>query len=202
MADIVRATATDVPALAAVLASAYAEDPVWSWLMPHNRDRRLRLLFTAHLAQQVPAGRVWTDPDRTVAAVWAEPGKWKLPVTYLLRNAGPLLRATGARLPRTAGRLFAMEHRHPAGPEHWYVEYIGTRADARGTGRGARVLGGLLEQADADGRPVFLESSNRRNLTFYQRHDFAVHEEMTFRTGPPMWSMWRRDTGRQGVFRE
>ncbi|OKJ76430.1 GNAT family N-acetyltransferase [Streptomyces sp. CB02460] len=190
--DIVRATASDVPALAGVLASAYAEDPVWSWLMPRDRDRRLRLLFTAHLAQQVPAGRVWTDRDRTVAAVWAEPGAWKLPVTYLLRNAGTLLRASRTQLPRTAGRLLVLEHRHPARPAHWYVEYIGTRADARGTGRGSVVLGGLLERADADGRPVFLESSNSRNLTFYRRHGFEVREEMTFRSGPPMWSMWRR----------
>ncbi|MEW1888061.1 GNAT family N-acetyltransferase [Streptomyces sp. NPDC085659] len=190
--DIVRATASDVPALAGVLASAYAEDPVWSWLMPRDRDRRLRLLFTAHLAQQVPAGRVWTDGERTVAAVWAEPGAWKLPASYLLRNAGTLLRASRAQLPRTAGRLLALEHRHPARPAHWYVEYIGTHADARGTGRGSVVLGGLLERADADGRPVFLESSNSRNLTFYRRHGFEVREEMTFRSGPPMWSMWRR----------
>lgn len=194
MTDIVRAAASDVPALAAVLASAYAEDPVWSWLMPHDRGRRLRLLFTAHLAQQVPAGRVWTDQDRTVAAVWAEPGQWKLPASYLLRNAGTLLRAGRGQLPRIGLRLLALEHRHPAGPAHWYVEYIGTHADARGTGRGSQVLGGLLEQAD--GRPVFLESSNRRNLTFYGRHGFAVHEEMTFRAGPSMWSMWRRETGR------
>ncbi|WP_330311908.1 GNAT family N-acetyltransferase [Streptomyces sp. NBC_00523] len=190
--DIVRATASDVPALAGVLASAYAEDPVWSWLMPRDRDRRLRLLFAAHLAQQVPAGRVWTDGERTVAAVWAEPGAWKLPASYLLRNAGTLLRASRAQLPRTAGRLLALEHRHPARPAHWYVEYIGTHADARGTGRGSVVLGGLLERADADGRPVFLESSNSRNLTFYRRHGFEVREEMTFRSGPPMWSMWRR----------
>ncbi|MFE7573767.1 GNAT family N-acetyltransferase [Streptomyces sp. NPDC057521] len=190
--DIVRATASDVPALAGVLASAYAEDPVWSWLMPRDRDRRLRLLFTAHLAQQVPAGRVWTDRDRTVAAVWAEPGAWKLPASYLLHNAGTLLRAARTQLPRTAGRLLALEHRHPARPAHWYVEYIGTHADARGTGRGSVVLGGLLERADADGRPVFLESSNSRNLTFYRRHGFEVREEMTFRSGPPMWSMWRR----------
>ncbi|WP_333733206.1 GNAT family N-acetyltransferase [Streptomyces sp. IBSBF 3010] len=190
--DIVRATPSDVPALAGVLASAYAEDPVWSWLMPRDRDRRLRLLFAAHLAQQVPAGRVWTDGERTVAAVWAEPGAWKLPASYLLRNAGTLLRASRAQLPRTAGRLLALEHRHPARPAHWYVEYIGTHADARGTGRGSVVLGGLLERADADGRPVFLESSNSRNLTFYRRHGFEVREEMTFRSGPPMWSMWRR----------
>ncbi|WP_328900048.1 GNAT family N-acetyltransferase [Streptomyces sp. NBC_00441] len=190
--DIVRATASDVPALAGVLADAYAEDPVWSWLMPRDRDRRLRLLFTAHLAQQAPAGRVWTDRDRTVAAVWAEPGAWKLPAGHLLRNAGTLLRAGRTQLPRTAVRLLALEHRHPARPAHWYVEYIGTHADARGTGRGSVVLGGLLERADADGRPVFLESSNSRNLTFYRRHGFEVREEMTFRSGPPMWSMWRR----------
>ncbi|MFE6762301.1 GNAT family N-acetyltransferase [Streptomyces sp. NPDC057689] len=189
--DIVRATASDVPALAGVLASAYAEDPVWSWLMPDDRDRRLRRLFTAHLAQQVPAGRVWTDPERTVAAVWAEPGAWKLPAAYLLRNAGTLLRVGRAQLPRMAVRLLTLEHRHPVRPAHWYVEYIGTHADARGTGRGSTVLAGLLERADADGRPVFLESSNSRNLTFYRRHGFEVREEMAFRSGPPMWSMWR-----------
>lgn len=45
MTDMVRAAGSDVPALAAVLADAYAEDRVRSWLMPQDRYRRLRLLI-------------------------------------------------------------------------------------------------------------------------------------------------------------
>lgn len=192
MSDLRRAEPSDAVVLADVLVSAYAEDPVWSWLMPRERERRLRLLFRAHLAQQIGHGRVWTDSTRQVATVRAEPGAWKLPTSYLLRNAGALVRAGRAQLPRIGTRLLTLEHRHPTAPEHWYVEFIGTHARARGTGRGAAVLGGLLEQADADGRPVFLESSNARNLTFYERHGFVVDQRMTFRAGPPMWAMWRK----------
>ncbi|MDG4857552.1 GNAT family N-acetyltransferase [Streptomyces sp. T-3] len=191
MADIVRATPADVHALAAALTSAYDSDPVWDWLLPRDRDRRLNLLFTGHLSQQVALGRVWTDIDRTVAAVWCPPGEWKLPTSYLLRHAPLLARVGRAQLPRVAGRLLTLEHRHPAGPSHWYLEFIGTHAGARGTGRGSVVLGGLLAQADSDGRPVYLESSNPRNLSFYERHGFKVSSRMDFRSGPPMWAMWR-----------
>lgn len=76
-------------------------------------------------------------------------------------------------------------------PPHWYVESLGARAKAQGTGLGGVVLGGLLERAEADGRPVFLESSNERNLGFYQRLGFVTERRLRFRSGPDMWAMWR-----------
>ncbi|MGA4858886.1 GNAT family N-acetyltransferase [Streptomyces koyangensis] len=191
MGRLVQARAADVEVLAGVLASAYRDDPVWAWLMPRDREWRLRLLFRGHLAQQIPYGRVWTDEGRRVVCVWAEPGAWKLPTAYLLRNGGTLVRAGRGQLPRVGARLLALERRHPRVPAHWYVEFLGTRAEARGTGLGGVVLGGLLERADTDGRPVFLESSNERNLGFYQRLGFVTERRLTFRSGPDMWAMWR-----------
>lgn len=73
MVRLVRAGAADAEGLAGVLASAYRDDPVWSWLIPRDRKWRLRLLFRGHLGQQIPHGRVWTDDGRRVACVWAEP---------------------------------------------------------------------------------------------------------------------------------
>ncbi len=195
MSDIVRATRADVHALAETLTSAYEDDPVWNWLLPRERDRRIRGLLRAHLAQQVDLGRVWSDIDRSVAVVWCPPGEWQLPVSYLLRNAAVLARTGRAQLPRMGGRLLTLERRHPKAPEHWYLEYIGTHADARGTGRGSVVLSALLRQADEAGQPTYLESSNERNLSFYKRHGFALREELTFRSGPPMWAMWRAADG-------
>lgn len=39
--------------------------------------------------------------------------------------------------------------------------------------------------------PIYLESSNRRNLAFYRRAGVEVAEELTFRYGPPQWTLWR-----------
>ncbi|WP_415950532.1 GNAT family N-acetyltransferase [Streptomyces sp. KLOTTS4A1] len=194
MADIVRAARADVHALADVLADAYEDDPVWEWLVPRERVTRLRVLFRDLLAMQAGRGRVWTDIDRTVAAVWCPPGQWKVGAGDIVRNMPVLVRTGRARLPLLLGMLQRMEQKHPVEPGHWYLEFIGTHSKARGTGHGSAVLGALLEQADASGKPVYLESSNERNLTFYKRHGFTVQEEMTYRSSPPMWRMWREAT--------
>ncbi|MBC9712602.1 GNAT family N-acetyltransferase [Streptomyces sp. TRM66268-LWL] len=194
MADIVRATRADVYALADVLADAYEDDPIWEWLVPRERVPRLRRFFRDVLAMQADRGRLWTDIDRTVAAVWCPPGEWKVGVGDIVRNIPVLVRTGRTRLPLLLGMLQHMESKHPVEPEHWYLEFIGTHSSARGTGRGALVLSALLEQADASGQPAYLESSNERNLTFYKRHGFALREEMTYRSSPPMWRMWREAT--------
>ncbi|MEY6569699.1 GNAT family N-acetyltransferase, partial [Streptomyces sp. PGLac3x] len=127
MGRLVQARAADGEGLAGVLASAYRDDPVWAWLKPRDREWRLRMLFRGHLAQQIPCGRVWTDDGRRVVCVWAEPGAWKLPAAYLLRNAGTLVRAGRGELPRVGARLLALERRHPRVPPHRYAEFLGAR---------------------------------------------------------------------------
>ena len=44
---------------------------------------------------------------------------------------------------------------------------------------------------DADGMPVYLESSNERNLAWYGRHGFEVTGEVVILGGPRIWPMWR-----------
>jgi hypothetical protein len=51
----------------------------------------------------------------------------------------------------------------------------------------------MLERADAEGLPVYLESSNPRNLTFYRRHGFEAWGEVIRMPegGPSVQPMWR-----------
>ena len=89
------------------------------------------------------------------------------------------------------GGLERMEERHPQDRSHWYLFILGTEPAAQGQGLGSALLAQVLARVDADGMPVYLESSNERNLAWYGRHGFEVTSEVVILGGPRIWPMWR-----------
>jgi ribosomal protein S18 acetylase RimI-like enzyme len=188
-----RAVPSDAPALSETLADAFNGDPVWDWMLPPGSHRaRLRRIFGRLLGYALPRGHVYATEDLTTVTMWSPPGEWKLPLSAVLRSAVPMARAAGVRLPRLLGRLNDIERVHATQPDpHWYLEFIGTARERQGHGAGAALLVDALDRFDALGLPTYLESSNPRNLPFYQRHGFTVTAELSFRSGPPQWTLWR-----------
>ena len=197
------ASAADVERLAATLTDAFADDPLSRWMTPaHGYPGRLTHLFRFLLSDGVSRAVVDTlagGPDIALAgaAIWTRPGQWKVPGTTLVRNAGLIARASGMRLPRLIGRLTQLEHLHPTEPAHWYLQVLGVACDHRGRGLGSALLSSRLAQLDEQQVPAYLESSNPRNLSLYQRHGFTITKEVAFRHGPPQWLMWREPRPRQ-----
>ena len=189
------AAAVDLDALAATLASAFAEDPMWTWLFDTaaNPDggEGLRSFFGIALKAGLTRGHLYTNADRSAAAVWAPPD-----VGSLGRPDGEAL---GALLAQTCGdagvrRLGALaagtRGAHPA-ESHFYLFILGVHGDRRSEGLGAEVIAPVLDLCDREGWPAYLESSNPRNLTFYRRHGFEVTGEIELDGGLTMSSMWR-----------
>jgi len=48
-----------------------------------------------------------------------------------------------------------------------------------------------LERVDAEGLPAYLESSNARNVSLYERHGFEVIGEIQHGSSPTMLPMYR-----------
>jgi ribosomal protein S18 acetylase RimI-like enzyme len=75
---------------------------------------------------------------------------------------------------------------------HWYLGYVGVAPGHQGQGIGAALLREVLVKADADAVPAYLESSNERNLSLYERHGFVVTKAFqALGRGPTIWRMWR-----------
>ena len=179
-----QATREDLPRLAATLAEAFTGDPVWTWMVPSRPGKRR--IFAALLRHAIPKGHVYTVDEGQAVAMWAPPGQWKLPASAMARAAAPMALATGWRLPRLLGRNTEIERLHEKVPaQHWYLEFIAS------TERG---LGSVLMEHGVDvvtrGLPIYLESSNPRNLSFYKRHGFEVTGEPPMRCGPPQWTLF------------
>jgi GNAT superfamily N-acetyltransferase len=193
------ATSADVAAAASTLAAAFQDDPVFSSLLtdPARRPARLARFFTTIGRIQLPYGHIYvapgagTDPPDGVA-IWAPPEHWKLPTSTVVRTLPDLTRVFGTKTVTALGVLTTMEKRHPPDPPHWYLEFLGTAPHRQGQGVGAAVLAPVLERADAEGVPAYLENSNPVNLPFYSRLGFNVTGTFTAgKHGPTMWSMWR-----------
>lgn len=186
---------TDARLAGQVLGRAFVDDPVFGWLMQGRRDlegglTRVFGSFAGSVARTAD-GRVLLDPQRRAAALWLPPGHAKVPLAELVRSAPGLLRAFGPGLLRALRLLTVVERHHPERP-HWYLEAIGTVPSSRGKGVGPSLMAPVLEACDAARLPAYLESSNPRNISFYERHGFVTQPLFALPPGCPVITpMWR-----------
>lgn len=204
-ADIVRrATQDDVPRLARLFTAVFASDPVFGWLTRSGRARHaaleqffLRILKT----RTVPHGETWLAANGLAAAAWIPPYSPPSAPSLLddLSMFPTLLRLTGLlRLPRGAAIAAAMAGSHPD-ETCFYLAFIGVAPRLQGAGLGSLLLERTLARVDAVGAPAYLENSNPRNLTLYERAGFSVTRKISAGRGaPPLFAMRRPARTRQG----
>lgn len=186
--------------IAAVLAEAFRDDPLFAWFIgpaPGSDEARLAM-FTGWVREQFELGRrnqvVEQDGAIRAAALWTEPpGAQATPRLRLLRGLWGERQISGLRrFPRFVRMVMATEARYPRFP-HYYLGAIGAADTARGTGAGSKLIRATLEEADAAGLPTYLESSNPRNLTFYWRHGFRLLEELRLGRNAPALTLMLRE---------
>ncbi len=193
--DVRKAGPPETAGLASTLARAFYSDPVFSWLLP-DASRRLA---TCQRGFDLYLRKVWLRHEETYTVgdiagvcVWDPPGTWQLPLREQLSLLPSMLRVFGRALPRTLATLNALEKNHPREP-HYYLVFIGVAPECQGEGRGSILMHPVLQRCDAEGIPAYLEASSPSSRGLYERHGFAVTEEVRVtRSAPPMWRMWRQ----------
>ena len=75
--------------------------------------------------------------------------------------------------------------------DSWYLEYLGVDPKSHSLGLGSLILKNSLSKIDALHQPAYLESSNPRNMSLYERHGFEIVNKFQFGDGPPIHTMFR-----------
>jgi ribosomal protein S18 acetylase RimI-like enzyme len=184
------ATTTDEAALIAVITLAFSTDPAARWIYPDPHQ------YLTHFPPFVRAfgGKAFAHESAYYmdgyagAALWLPPG-----VQPDKDTLGSLIQNTVSEWDR--GDLFAvleqMGSYHPKEP-HWYLPLIGVEAIHQGHGYGSVLMEHALRPCDRDQTLAYLESSNPRNLSLYQRHGFEILGTIQVGTSPPLFPMLRR----------
>ena len=156
----------------ATLVLAFGTDPVARWMYddPHQYLLHIPRLFRALGISSFASGAAQRTSDGLGVALWLPPG--------IHGDDGPLEAVIGESIAGEkqgdVGAVFEQtEHYRPTEP-HWYLSLIGVEALHRNKGCGAALLQHGLRQCDRDHRSAHLWSSNRRNISLYERHGFAI----------------------------
>jgi len=182
---------------AVTLERSFAPDPMFVWIFPNpeTRTAALRRLQRVLLEYGLRYGRVTASHDAKAVCVWLPPGPG-ITIPGMIRSGilGVPLRTGLGSFVKFISANETMNKIHQARvPEpHWYLIAVGVDPELQGQGVGSAIVGEGLALADRESKPCYLETSEGRNLAFYERLGFVVLEEATLgKGGPKTWAMRR-----------
>ena len=177
------------PRLVSTLTAGFIADPIARWCWPETADyfEHCPKFINAYGGRAFAHDSAWTDDARRGAALWLPPG------------VGPDEEALGevvaSTLPESkqADIFAALEELggyHPEEP-HWFLPIIAVDPLWQGQGLGSELMKAAVARCDQDGVRAYLESSNPRNITLYQRHGFEIIAEVRSGACPVFTAMIR-----------
>jgi len=188
--DVRSASETDRHTVIGVITMAFAADPMARWAFPDPATYlsvmpEIAGAFggngfahgTAHLVEGGLGAAMWLPPgvtpdDQRLAALTEE-------------------HSPKERLGDMMQIFEQMDRYHPSEP-CWYLPLIGVDPLYQGRGCGSALLRHALPRCDRDRVPAYLESSNPRNISLYQRHGFEIIGNIQAGSSPTLVPMLRR----------
>ena len=187
----VRSADTSLQASAiSTIVLGFAADPMTRWVWPDSSEylRMMPRFVKAFGGRAFEHGTADITAGARAAALWLPPGVEP-------DDAEMDAVMEGAIRPEIAEDIGAvlqgMAEHHPREP-HWYLPLIAADPNWIGQGLGALLMKHALRRCDEQGVAAYLESSNPRNISFYQRHGFEIIGRIQSGSSPMMTPMLRR----------
>jgi GNAT superfamily N-acetyltransferase len=184
------------PADASLQASAintivlgFAADPMTRWTWPNSSEylRMMPRFVKAFGGRAFEHGTADITDGARAAALWLPPG-----VEPDEAEMDAVME--GALRPEIAEDVGAilkgMAEHHPHEP-HWYLPLIAADPHWLGQGLGALLMKHAIRRCDEQGVAAYLESSNPRNISLYQRHGFQITGRIQSGSSPVVTPMLR-----------
>jgi ribosomal protein S18 acetylase RimI-like enzyme len=200
LAEPVRLAEGQVAASGAVLARAFADDPLFTHSLsdPGERERLMPPFMTAWTRYGLLFGVVdVTAGPVEASAIWLPPSA--VVRTPERREQAGLTAVIDAFSDGARARFDELVHcldqaRKAAEPiPHWYLLFIGVDPARQGLGQGSLLLRAGLSRVDQDGVECRLVTWGPRNVPLYQRYGFEIAVEGDGPDGwPHFWFMRRR----------
>jgi len=180
----------EIPQTVACIVAAFITDPIsrFAWPSPHQHLEFMPLLTRTF------AGRSFEHGTADVTAEFCGAGLWLPPGVHPDGDALERVFRDTAKpehLDDLLATLEKMDEWHPD-EDHWYLPLVGVDPNAQGQGLGGALMRHGTARCDKDGVLAYLESSNSRNISLYERHGFEAMTQIQIGAAPLITPMLRQ----------
>jgi GNAT superfamily N-acetyltransferase len=184
------ATASDEAPVIDVLVRAFREDPMtrWTWPNPQRYHMHFPSFVRAFGGKAFTHGSAYYADGYLGAALWLPPNVHPdkdMLITVLQRTVSEQIKKDVLAIFEQGGRY------HPS-ESHWHLPLIGVDPFQHGKGFGSALLQHVLSQCDRDSKLAYLESTNPKNIPFYELHGFKLLGTIQSGMSPSVFPMLRR----------
>lgn len=194
--EIIRLEENQIKQATETVVDAFSKDPIFEYILPQaisKRDKVSRDFSSANLRYCQPLNHIYTTPEIKGIAIWIPPGKYPLNLFRLLQlgfyKIPFLLGLKGLEKFLSVFAPLDKYHEQDMHQLHWYLLILGVSEAYQGQGIGGLLIQPILEQADKEGLPCYLETSTERAVRFYQKHGFEILRKIE--APVQLWTMKR-----------
>ena len=169
---------------------AFVADPATRWVWP---DPQKYLLNFSSFAKAF-GGKAFAYKTAHYVENYSGAALWLPPNIYPdVDQLIALLQSSGSENAKKDGPAVfeKMSMYHPNEP-HWYLPLLGVDPLYHGKGFGSALLQHAIVVCDLDENFAYLESSNPKNISFYERHGFELLGKIQVNTSTPIFPMLRK----------
>ena len=184
------ASATDRDRALQTIALGFLADPVcrWTWPDATTHLAAMPMFAAAFGGKAFEHGSAYIANEGRAAALWLPPGidpdGDRIEALFAATSPPDVLDDVGS--------VFAqMDACHPKDRPCWHLALIAADPAYMNRGLGAALLKHALRRCDEDGSIAYLETTNPRNISLYERHGFEVVGKIQAGASPTLYPMIR-----------
>jgi ribosomal protein S18 acetylase RimI-like enzyme len=204
LSGLIRLTKAQLKPAAAMVARAFQDNPLSVYFFPDESERedKLPYIFQFMISYGLLHGEAYaTSPNLEGVAVWLPSEKARMTRRVDIKNEGlsrlfKVKRETAAKW-RSFDDYVSSMHERLVSFRHWYLQLLGVGPAYQGKGYGGTLLKAMFTRIDKEYLPCFLETDEKRDVSFYQHYGFKVVEEgIVPGSEVTIWAMLRDKSGK------
>ena len=170
------------------LMMGFSNDPFQRWLMPNPTIyyKNFKKWTINTCKQSFLEEGIYGDKNNYGTAVWFPPG-YDIDFT----NISETFKDIPKDRIEEAFKIFE-ELGESRVNDAWYLEYLAVDPSKQGLGLGSLILKESLKMIDELGEAAYLESSNPKNMSLYERFGFRFLKKIQVGSSPQLNTMFRQ----------
>jgi GNAT superfamily N-acetyltransferase len=179
----------DLRKAAQVLSKSFMDYPVFTYILPDRnyRMRKIEHLFSFLITIGLLDGEVLAPSDKIEGvSIWIDSASKKSSFIKILKNGlFPLFLNLNIRSISRFIRIGLKKHKvrkEILKGQYYLLDAIGIDPTLRGKGFARIMIESKLNECDRQKTQCYLETSNRENLSYYERYGFHIFHEYRIET--------------------